>query len=399
MGNQFKDLAAKYKDEIVRTASELVQINSQSLHEKEIAAYISKKMDSLGYEVTVDKYGNVFGTLKGTGGGSSVTLNCHMDVVESGDESRWRYPPYSGTIAEGRIWGRGASDTKGTMAIQLYVPAILRDAGLLPKGDIVVGCVIAEENAGFGAMVHTQEGRMLTDYAVLGEASENDIAIGSRGRCGPYITITGKSCHASVPQEGCNPFEYLKILLPELDKVEMSRDELFGSSNMSLTKIESSEKGTNIIPNELVLYMDYRETGDDDVNNVRRKLQEVVDRCHVPGITAKVDIFYFPLTTYTGETGMGFQGEEPFSVRADEPYIVRAKAAVEEAVGREIKTKPWPFATDAGHYASKGVKVLGYSPAEVKLCHTVEDSISIEMMEEGIAGYLALTLTLANESK
>ena len=69
------------------------------------------------------------------------------------------------------------------MAIQIYVPFLLKEAGLLPKGDISTAAVISEEIAGYGAMIHTQEDRMLTDYAIVGEATENDIAIGSRGRC------------------------------------------------------------------------------------------------------------------------------------------------------------------------------------------------------------------------
>ena len=134
MNEQMKAIAAKYKDEIVRTASELIQRDSQSLHEGEVAAYIQKKMEALGYdEVSVDRYGSIFGTVRGTGGGSSVTLNCHMDVVDAGDESRWEHPPYSGAVEGGRIWGRGASDTKGTMAIQLYTPILLREAGLLTR--------------------------------------------------------------------------------------------------------------------------------------------------------------------------------------------------------------------------------------------------------------------------
>ena len=193
MNEVLKTIAAKYKDDIVHTASELIQRNSQSLHEGEVAAYVQEKMKELGYDkVEVDGLGNVIGWMKGTGGGSSVMLNCHMDVVYEGDESLWPYPPYSGAIAEGRVWGRGASDTKGTMAIQIYVPFLLKEAGLLPKGDIITAAVISEEIAGYGAMVHTQENRMLTDYAIVGEATENDIAIGSRevlprfySPCGP----------------------------------------------------------------------------------------------------------------------------------------------------------------------------------------------------------------------
>ncbi len=399
MNEQMKAIAAKYKDEIVRTASELIQRDSQSLHEGEVAAYIQKKMEALGYdEVSVDRYGSIFGTVRGTGGGSSVTLNCHMDVVDAGDESRWEHPPYSGAVEGGRIWGRGASDTKGTMAIQLYTPLLLREAGLLPKGDVVTSCVIAEEIAGFGTMVQAREGRMLTDYAIIGEATENDIAIGSRGRCCVVVTITGKSCHASRPDLGSNPFDYLRRLLPELEKVEMGRDELFGESSMCVTKIESSEKGTNVIPGQVAVYLDYRQTGEDTEEAVQAKVQAALDRCgEVPGVTAKAEILYFPLTTYTGVEDRGYQGEYPFSARAEDPHIVLAKAAIEEAVGHPIGLKAWDLATDTGHLTAKGVKCLGYSPAEERLCHTVEDSISIEMMEEGIVGYLAVTAALANE--
>ena len=395
-------IAAKYKDEIVKTASELIQINSQSLHEGEMAAYVQEKMRTLGYdEVAVDRYGSVFGTVRGTGGGCSVTLNCHMDVVDAGDPARWKRPPYGGVIEEGRIWGRGASDTKGTMAIQIYTPILLREAGLLPKGDVVTSCVIAEEIAGFGTMVQTRENRMLTDYAIIGEATENNLSIGSRGRCCVRITITGKSCHASRPDLGCNPFDYLKFLLPELDKVELGRDELFGKSSMCVTKIESSEKGTNVIPGEVVVYLDYRQTGEDTEDRVQAKMEKALERCRgsVAGVTAKAEILYFPLTTYTGVEDRGYQGEYPFLVREDDPHVIQAKAAIEEAVGHPIGIKAWDLATDTGHLAAKGVKCLGYSPAEERLCHTVEDSISIEMMEEGIVGYLGVTAALANNPK
>ena len=106
MNEVLKTIAAKYKDDIVHTASELIQRNSQSLHEGEVAAYVQEKMKELGYDkVEVDRYGNVFGTMKGTGGGSSVMLNCHMDVVYEGDESLWPTPP---TAAPSLRAGSGA---------------------------------------------------------------------------------------------------------------------------------------------------------------------------------------------------------------------------------------------------------------------------------------------------
>ncbi|MGI6424341.1 MAG: hypothetical protein ACOX2A_03650 [Tepidanaerobacteraceae bacterium] len=94
MNQKIAELAKKYKDEIVQTASEMIQINSQSTQEGEMAQYTVDKMKALGYdEVVVDAYGSVFGTVKGTGGGSSVMLNCHLDVVDEGDPFKMEIPP------------------------------------------------------------------------------------------------------------------------------------------------------------------------------------------------------------------------------------------------------------------------------------------------------------------
>lgn len=114
MNEVLKIISAKFKDDIVRTASELIQRNSQSLHEGDVAAYIQEKMKELHYDkVEVDRYGNVFGTMKGTGGGSSVMLNCHMDVVYEGDESLWPYPPLQRRGCRGPGLGPGGLRYQG----------------------------------------------------------------------------------------------------------------------------------------------------------------------------------------------------------------------------------------------------------------------------------------------
>lgn len=397
MKNKFIKIAEKYHEDIVRTASELLQINSQSTNEKAVAEYTLSKMKELNYdEVVVDKYGSVFGTMKGTGGGSSTMLNCHLDVVHEGNTNKWKYPPYSGAIAEGKVWGRGASDTKGTFAVQLYIPFMLKEAGLLPKGDIVVAGVISEEIAGFGAMMQTQDEFMLTDYAVVGEATENDLAISCHGRFCVDVKIVGKSCHASIPHLGNNPFDFLGPFLVELKNVEMGRDEKGETSTLSPTQIFSSEKGTNIIPNEIVLRLDYRQVACDSVEVAVDKVRAAADKCMQKGITVTVEPYYFPLTTYTGFEGKGFQGEHPFAINENEEYVQLAKQAIENAVGHPIKTKAWAFATDTGHYQRKGVKCIGYSPAEIKFCHTTKDNIDIKMMFESEIGYMALTHKLCN---
>ena len=386
----------KYFDAIVQTASEMIQIPSKSGEEKAMADYTIQKMKDLGYdEVTVDDYGNVIGLMKGQGGGKSIMFNCHLDIVDEGPHENWKYPPFSGAIAEGAIWGRGASDTKGTFAIHLYLPHILKQEGLMTKGDIYVVGVVHEEDAGFGSMMMAEYG-FHTDYAVVGEASENDLAIACRGRVGIEVTISGKSCHASVPHEGVNPFSFLGGFLIGLNDYKVSKNPKYGQSLISATRISSSEPGTNVVPNSIRVSLDYRSVPGETNEQVIAQLNEIAARCAVPGITVEIQPAYIPISCYTGATGNGIMGEPPYSIDEDSETVIVAKAALENVFGRTIKTKPWAFATDSGHFSQLGIHVLGFSPAEIKKCHTVEDNIQLDMLKEGIAGNLALAKALCD---
>ncbi|MBP7247667.1 MAG: M20/M25/M40 family metallo-hydrolase [Negativicutes bacterium] len=386
----------KYFDAIVQTASEMIQIPSKSGEEKAMADYTIQKMKDLGYdEVTVDDYGNVIGLMKGQGGGKSLMFNCHLDIVDEGPHENWKYPPFSGAIAEGAIWGRGASDTKGTFAIHLYLPHILKQEGLMTKGDIYVVGVVHEEDAGFGSMMMAEYG-FHTDYAVVGEASENDLAIACRGRVGIEVTISGKSCHASVPHEGVNPFSFLGGFLLGLNDYKVSKNPKYGQSLISATRISSSEPGTNVVPNSIRVSLDYRSVPGETNDQVIAQLNEIAARCAVPGITVEIQPAYIPISCYTGATGNGIMGEPPYSIDEDSETVTVAKAALENVFGRTIKTKPWAFATDSGHFSQLGIHVLGFSPAEIKKCHTVGDNIQLDMLKEGIAGNLALAKALCD---
>jgi putative selenium metabolism hydrolase len=400
MSKNFNELAEKHFDEIVITASELLQIPSVSGNEGGVADYIKEKMHALDYdEIHVDEVGNVIGIMKGTGGGKSTMLYCHMDTVEEGQLDKWKYPPFSGAVAEGKIWGRGASDTKGTLAPMLYTPYILKKAGIMPKGDVYCVCVVQEEVAGFGAMHMAAEERYLTDFALVGEATENDIAIACKGRIAIDVTINGRSCHASIAETGVNPFDYLHKFLEALKDFPVAYDENFGSSKITPTRITSSEEGTNIVPSTLVLTLDYRSVPAESNESIVERVRTIVDQCMFEGITVDMEIIMVDITTYTGFKGRGLNGLPAFQIDKNSEIVLAAKSALEKTFGREVKTKPWAFATDSGHYASKGVQVIGYSPAEIKYCHTTEDNIDLNMLKEGIAGCLAIAERLSNIEK
>ncbi len=393
---QLKDMARNCLDDTVRLTSELIKIPSLSGTEKEIAEYTLKVMKCLGYDrAWIDEAGNVIGEIKGTGGGKSIIFNSHLDTVHQGNEKNWNYPPFSGEIAGGAVWGRGASDTKGAFAAQIYAVHALKKAGLIPAGDIYVTGVVREEDSGIGSMVLVEH--LKGDYAIIGEATSNHIAIGNRGRMRLDLHIRGKSCHASRPEIGVNPHFFMASFVNSLQSYPLEEDSIFGTSSIAPTMIQTSEKSTNVIPSELVLTIDYRNIPSETPEQIIKKLELMAADYHYEGIDFWIERVKNPIECYTGLQKDVYEGQLAFAVDLDHPLVVEGKQALEEVFERDVKIETWDFATDGGHFIEAGIPVLGFAPAEFKLCHTMEEHIRIDMLEEGILGNMALALRLGNK--
>ena len=88
---------------------------------------------------------NVVGTVQGRGGGRSLILNAHVDVVDTGPLEAWRYPPWSGTVADGKLYGRGSVDDKAALAAMIFVAQCLRRLGISPGGNLILESAVDEE--------------------------------------------------------------------------------------------------------------------------------------------------------------------------------------------------------------------------------------------------------------
>ena len=123
-----KQAADELKNDLIGFCRELIRTPSMSGQEGAIANLTVQKMEKLGYDdALVDGVGNAVGVVKGEDPDAPVyMLNSHLDHVDPGDRSEWKHDPYSGDMEDGKIYGRGASDTKGAFAVQVYAPVVLR---------------------------------------------------------------------------------------------------------------------------------------------------------------------------------------------------------------------------------------------------------------------------------
>ena len=110
--------------DVIELCREFVRIPSPSGQEGALAAVVAAHMKFMGFSVELDRFGSVLGTRKGTRPGPILLFDSHLDVVPVGDPEAWTHPPFGADLAEGRIWGRGAADTKCSLAaLTLLAPS------------------------------------------------------------------------------------------------------------------------------------------------------------------------------------------------------------------------------------------------------------------------------------
>jgi putative selenium metabolism hydrolase len=382
-------LAEKFKPKMVEFCRELICRPSMSGEEGEVAELIRSEMEDLGYDdVSVDGAGNVIGLMKGSGGGKSVMLNSHMDHVHPGDESAWPHPPYSGELIDGCIWGRGASDTKGAIAAQVYSVAILRELVGEFAGDVFVVGVVLEELGGLGTITLVKD--LHTDYAILGEGTSNQIKIGHRGRVGIVVQVDGISVHGSVPEKGVNPHYILAAFIERMKEYQLPESEMFGSASLAPTLYTTDQTSSNVTPGRCRLHLDYRLIPGEDPREVAGKFALMLEECLVYGSEADVYIPHFEARCYTGYSEQMESIIPSYGLEEDHPLVTSSRECLRQALGREIEVTKWDFATDGGHLMNAGIPTIGFSPCQEELAHTSQDRVSVDMMTESVVGHCAL---------
>src|SRR5690554_2090906 len=242
----------EHKEEVISFLQELIRIPSVNpwfqaepgpSHEDEVQAVIAERLRALGAEVEqwepdADELAEYEGRpgyyagrrfegrpnqaarLRGVGGGRSLLLTGHVDVVPPG--SGWTVDPFGGERRDGRIYGRGAVDMKGGVAAMVMaVEAVVR-SGLRLQGDILVGTVVDEEAGGMGTLAFAAKGYR-ADACILTESTNMKIAPLCRGILWGKFILPGRSGHIELPQgdwrEGgaVDAIARARLLLDQLD--------------------------------------------------------------------------------------------------------------------------------------------------------------------------------------
>nr|WP_134683297.1 peptidase [Brevibacillus migulae] len=167
---------------------------------------------------------NVVGIWKGTGGGRSMILNGHVDVVPAGDEKQWEASPFSGAVIDGKLYGRGATDMKGGNMAAMLAIETLQALGVRLKGDVIFQSVVEEESGGAGTLSTILRGYR-ADAAIVPEPTNLKIFPKQQGSMWFRLRVKGRSAHGGTRYEGVSAIEKSMIVVKAIGELEKRRNE------------------------------------------------------------------------------------------------------------------------------------------------------------------------------
>ncbi len=227
------------------------------------------------------------------GDGIHLAFAGHIDVVPSGEG--WQSDPFVADIRDGYMYGRGASDMKSGLAAFMNAAKATTDFdGTLSllitsdeEGDAVHGTVEILE--------HLKKNQNLPILCIVAEPTcENElgdtIKVGRRGSINGKITIVGRGGHAAYPQKAINPISLASGFVSKIaDKKLDNGDEFFAPSQLVITDIRSGYQKTNVIPTELSLMFNVRNSTNTTMSDVENFVRNCASECGITNYELKID--------------------------------------------------------------------------------------------------------------
>ena len=203
--------------------------------------------------------GNLIARMEGRSAQAGLMFMSHTDVVPVEEEDKWRFPPFSATIADGRVYGRGANDCKGLLTVQMMAIRLLRRNGINLKESLILASGADEEHGGrygFGWLAQNHPEKLAAPLAVnegggtpveAAGALTYMLGIGEKGRLQVEINVKGSSAHASTPWQGTNALFELARAVQRIEQYEPERDTSTSLFNyLSTFAIEDKPSPDNI---------------------------------------------------------------------------------------------------------------------------------------------------------
>lgn len=369
----------------IQILMDIVNIDSTNGHEEQVANYLQKLFAEYGIESKKVQYDVDRASLVseiGSNDGKVLAFSGHMDVVDAGDVSKWKFPPFEATEHEGKIYGRGATDMKSGLAAMVIAMIELHEEKQKLNGKIKLLATVGEEVGELGAEQLTQKGYADDlDGLIIGEPSGHRIVYAHKGSINYTVKSTGENAHSSMPEFGVNAIDNLLLFYNEVEKFVKSIDatnEILGDFIHNVTVIDGGNQ-VNSIPEKAQLQGNIRSIPEMDNETVKQVLVKIINKLNKQENVNLELIFDYD--------------KQPVFSDKNSDLVNVAKRVASDIVKEEIPLLGISGTTDAAEFtkAKKAFPVIIFGPGN-ETPHQVNENVSVENYLEMVDVYKRIAI-------
>ncbi|KJZ11023.1 succinyl-diaminopimelate desuccinylase [Marinomonas sp. S3726] len=332
-----------------------------------------QRLEKLGFEIEKMPFGEVKNFYAKRGSSSpNLCFAGHTDVVPTGPESEWINPPFEPKIIDGKLYGRGAADMKGSLASMVVAVEEFVNANPDHQGQISF-LITSDEEGPFvdgttrvvDALIERKE---KVDWCIVGEPSSTNqlgdiIKNGRRGSFSGNLTIYGKQGHVAYPHLAQNPIHIAAPVIAELSETHWDEgNDYFPPTSFQVSNINSGTGATNVVPGTLSTQFNLRFSSELDFDKIKTRILAILEKHGV-----KYDIEW----TYNGL---------PFLTRPGELVDAIVKS-VEDSVNITPELSTSGGTSDGRFIAQMGTQVVELGPINATI-HQINECVEAESLNQ-----------------
>jgi succinyl-diaminopimelate desuccinylase len=347
----------------------------------QLCAAVAPELARLGYRVgvhkEVDGLENIIASIGE--GAPHLVFNAHVDTVGVGDRADWRTDPFALTAGGDRLYGLGASNCKGSMAVHLSLAEEIAWRGGPRRGTVTFTFVTDEESLGPHGMAYLRRaGLVKPDMLCLGAPTSNALITTERGVMWVAVETTGKAAHAGAPETGDNAIARMLRLIARLQSdlfpcIAARRDGA-ACSTVNLGQLRGGSN-TNVVPSRCRLEIDRRLLPGETVDQAYAEIVETLRACGEPEGSWSAELM---------------RGTNGFSSARDGELVAALAGAVEQVTGEPARFVAAIGASDGRYFADDGIEIVNFGPGGGSEGHAANEFVSASELETSAAIHLAL---------
>ncbi|MEZ7832401.1 MAG: succinyl-diaminopimelate desuccinylase [Gammaproteobacteria bacterium] len=372
--------------ETLELAQQLIQRPSVTPLDEGCQELIAKRLTAIGFSVETLQFEdvtNLWATLGSSG--PLFVFAGHTDVVPTGPQNNWQYPPFSATVADGFLHGRGAADMKGSIAamvtaVERFLPAAQLNAR--------IGFLITSDEEG-SAINGTQRvikelgiRNIKIDYCLVGEPSSSErlgdtVKIGRRGSLGATLVVNGIQGHVAYPQLAINPIHKVLPVLAHLTDITWDEGNAsFPATSFQISNINAGTGATNVIPGQIEVVFNFRFSTELDADTIKSRVTQLLDEAE---LNYQLDwkLWGNPFLTDAGK------------------LVEAVSESIQQHCGYDTERSTAGGTSDGRFIAPTGAEVVELGPCNATI-HQVDEKITVAELDKLSDVYQSVLQALAS---